>query len=63
MTIRRMKGKMTEKVSAPKGFHSKEQAPDKDSGILMTSPGWCLTANVKNEKGKINGNILNRKER
>lgn len=64
MTIARMKGrKVTEKVLAPKGLDSKEQASDKDSGILMTSSGWCLTADVKNEKGKINGNILKREER
>lgn len=64
MTIARMKGsKVTEKVLASKELNSKEYASDKGSGILVTSPRWCLTANVKNEKGKINGNMLKRKER
>lgn len=56
MTIARMKGsEVSEKVLAPKGLNSKERASEKDSGILVTSPRWCLTADVKNEKGKING--------
>jgi hypothetical protein len=56
MTIAGMKdSKVTEKVLALKGLDSKKQAPDKDSSMLMTSTGWCLTADVKNEKGKING--------
>lgn len=64
MTIARMKGsKVSEKVLALKGLNSKEQASDKGSGILVTSPRWCLTADVKNEKSKINGNILKREER
>lgn len=62
-TIARIKGsKVTEKVLAPKGLNSKEEASDNGSGILVTSPRWCLTADVKNEKGKINGNILKREE-
>lgn len=64
MTILRMKGsKVTEEVLSSKGLHSKGQASDKDSGILVTSPQWRLTADVKNEKGKINGNTLKREER
>ena len=64
MTIARMKGgEVTEEVLAPKGLNSKEHASDKGSGLLVTSPRWCLTANVKNEEDKINGNILKREER
>lgn len=64
MTIVRMKSrKVIEKILAPEGSNSKEQASEEDSGILVTSPRWCLTADVKNEKGKINGNILNREEK
>ena len=63
-TIQRIKdSKVTEEVLAPKESHSKGQASDKDSGILVTSPRWHLTAGVKNEKGKINGNTLKREER
>lgn len=62
MTMVRMKGS-GEKILAPKGLNSKEQASDEGSGILVTSPRWCLTADVKNEKGKINGSILKREER
>lgn len=64
MTIARMKGsKVTEKVLGPKGLKSKEYASDKGSGILVTSPRWCLAATVKNDKGKINENMLQREER
>lgn len=41
----------------------KEQASEEGSGILVTSPRWCLTADVKNEKGKISRDILKKGRR
>lgn len=48
---------------ASKGFTPEElgsEAPLAEN-FLMTSPGCSLTADVKNEKGKINGDTLEKK--
>lgn len=61
--IVRIKGsKVIEKVLVFKGLNLKEEVFDNGFGILVISLRWCLIVDVKNEKGKINGNILKREE-